>query len=182
MTDEKDAELRELRERLAKLEHQGLDSPNPSPPPPPPVRRAGCVSYIAAGVLLLLILGALGMCSTDDTSGTSYSSSSSDTAWTPPEGFVKDSTERGVAVKWVRPTASECRGSGVTCFAVEVVAENGCRRSLYAEATLLDSQGRNIGWTNDTAQGVLPGEITRLVFDTYERNVESARIAEINCY
>ena len=87
-----------------------------------------------------------------------------------------------VGVKWGKATRAECRGTGVTCWAMDVVTERDCPRSLYASITLLGANDNNIGWTNDTAQGVQAGEVTRLVFDTYERGAESARVAEIACY
>ena len=138
------------------------------------------------GVVAAAALVGLAGCgpSEDVSSGPAGGSSAYDyprATWTPPEGFIPYQTARGdnLAFQWVTP--SDCR-TGVMCFSMNVVVENGCARSLYAAITLLDSAGNNVGWTNDTAQGVMPGENTRLVFSTYERYAESARIAEVSCY
>ena len=46
---------------------------------------------------------------------------------------------------------------------VEMLTKLGCS-SLYAEMTILDSSGRNIGFTNDSANGVRPNEKVILIF------------------
>lgn len=68
-----------------------------------------------------------------------------------------------------------------TCFRVEVVPRLGCG-SLYVSATLLDKDGQNIGYTNDATQGVRAGEVAIMTLGTYEKAMDSMRIAEINCY
>lgn len=178
---DKDDEIRELKERLERLEGNGA-APAPTPPPIRPASpKSGCGTVIVGGIGLVVVLFLVGMCSSDDsTSGPTGAL----TTWTPPAGFILERGARGggIAVEWDQPTRAECRGSGTTCFAVNVVTERDCPRSLYASITLLDDAGQNMGWTNDTAQGVQAGERTRLVFDTYERGVKTARIAELNCY
>lgn len=179
MTDQDD-EIRELKERLARLEQP---SPHPQPGLPPPQAKSGsgCGTFIGLGAVLIVGFFMVSMCNGDSGEVPGVVETAS---WTPPPGYYKEPTTRGggIATEWEKPTRSECRGSGVTCFAINVVTERDCPRSLYASITLLDATGNNIGWTNDTAQGVQAGEKTRLVFDTYERGAESARLAEINCY
>lgn len=178
MADQRDDEIAELKARLATIEAQRSE---PAPPPPPqaapPRRNAGCA--IASVVGLLLLVAFCSQLGSPDAPRTSTAS-----GWQPPSGFDLVSTGRGrsVGVAWDEPTDAECRGSGTTCFAINVISEADCPRNLYVSITLLGEGGDNIGWTNDTAQGVQAGERTRLVFDTYERGVTSARIAEVNCY
>lgn len=183
MTDEKDEQINELKERLARLEGAASQPTEPPPPAAPPApAKAGCAGWIAAGLTFVVVLYMVGQCSGDpDVSGLG---GASEISWTPPEGYFIEPDTRGgaIATQWETPTRAECRGSGVSCFAVNVITERDCPRSLYASITLLGASGDNIGWTNDTAQGVQAGERTRLVFDTYERGVKSARIAEISCY
>lgn len=177
MVDDKDNEIRRLRERL-----DALEAPSAAPvQPAKPKNKAaqvGCAVVALLGVMALLSLCTQG----GGSSGTSTSPSTP--TWSPPAGYDRHETRRGgfIGVEWEQPTRAECRGSGVTCFAMNVVTEAGCERALYVSITLLDDAGNNIGWTNDTARGVQPGERTRLVFDTYERGVKSARIAEASCY
>lgn len=84
--------------------------------------------------------------------------------------------------RWVRPEGSECQDTGGTkCSILEVIAPDGCPRGLYVAISLLDDQERNIGWTNESAKGVLPGEPVRLEFDIYERSAATARVAEVSC-
>lgn len=183
--DERDREIRELRARLDALQGQPAPPVPPAPPTPPtPIKKSG---GIGCAVAVVAVIATVSYCSQQNGSSSDPYSSLADTAptlWSPPEGFERHETSRGVGVgvQWEKPTRAECRGSGVTCFAVNVVTEQSCNRSLYASITLLNAAGNNIGWTNDTAQGVQAGETVRLVFDTYERGVETARIAELNCY
>lgn len=187
--DDKEQEIADLKARLAALEVKPAPEPSATPPKPPePSQGAqwGCVA-----VIIVLALVGLAMC-TGGGSPSSSSSSSSSTAntytaapaWTPPEGYTLYPTSSGsrIGVKWSTARGSECTGYNVTCFAMDVVTEKGCPRSLYAEIKILGKGGDNIGWTNDTAQGVDAGEKVRLVFDTYERGASTAQIAEINCY
>lgn len=182
--DDKDAELRELRERLARLEGDASTKQPPPPPipPSPPAKQNGCGAILGAAVVIAIGFGLVSMCT--GSSGTSGGVLPSTVQWTPPAGYYVEPGGSGpaVATKWAQPTRAECRGSGGVCFALDAIAERGCPRNLYVSITLLDSNGQNIGWTNDTAQGVLPGEQTRLVFTTYERGAKSSRIAEVSCY
>lgn len=183
MADSKDDEIRELRERLARLE---TSQPVDVPPAPPAKRKGGCANAIVAVLVLFALFVIVGTCSegSNPTTGSSGTITASTPAWVPPEGFDRHSTSTGgyVGVQWEKPTRAECRGSGVTCFAVNVVSEADCSRNFYMSITLLDAGGRNIGWTNDTAQGVRAGDQVRLVFDTYENGVKSAQVADVSCY
>jgi hypothetical protein len=46
----------------------------------------------------------------------------------------------------------------------------------------MDSQGNNIGYTNDTTSGLQPGQSAKMVFDSFEDNASSARLAKVSCY
>ena len=64
---------------------------------------------------------------------------------------------------------------------MSVTSQSGCS-SLYVEITILDSQDNNIGYTNDTTSGLQPGQNAKMVFDTFEDNASSARLAKVSCY
>lgn len=178
VANDKDDEIRELKARLDSIE-ASRNQPLPSPPPP---KRpmSGCLIFIivaALGIAGLAVIGTIGGAMED------VETASGPTDWTPPEGFTPYRTDNGrwVAVEWSRPTRAECR-TGRRCFAMNVVAKEACPSSLYASIKLLGDGGDNIGWTNDTAQGVDAGERVRLVFTTYEAGAKSAAIAEMSCY
>lgn len=173
---ENDAEVAALRARLAALEAKAA-----TPPPPPEKPKSkkngwGCLAVIAIVLVAAYVYGEAYDSTADPLSPTAAS-------WTPPEGYsIAPGNGGKIATKWSEATRSECRGGGVSCFALDVVTDRDCSRSLYVSVTLLSATDDNIGWTNDTAQGVSAGENVRLVFSTYEPGVETARIAEINCY
>jgi len=173
VTDDKDDEIRELRARLEAIEAR---------PKTLPVKRpmSGCLTFI-----IVAILGVVGLYVIGSIAGAidEVETATGSTDWTPPDGFTPYRTDNGswVAVEWSRPTRAECRTGG-WCIAMNVVAKDACPRSLYASIKLLGEGGDNIGWTNDSAQGVDAGERVRLVFSTYEAGAKSAAIAEMSCY
>ena len=65
---------------------------------------------------------------------------------------------------------------------MEIIAREGCPTSLYAEITILDSAGTNIGFTNDTTSGLGAGQKAKLVFEDFTPGAQSARLAEVSCY
>ena len=64
---------------------------------------------------------------------------------------------------------------------MRVVARDGCD-SLYVELQTQDSAGTAVGWTNDTASHLAPGQVANLDFAITDDNVKTARLVEMNCY
>lgn len=191
MTDDKDQELRALRERVAKLEASGEQVVVPTaiaPVQPKPKGMGGCgvAAVVVSGLVVAGWLIATIFSSGAPSGGFDIAQDikAQQSLWTPPSGYSVHETEGGdrIGIEWTKPSRSECRGGGVTCFAVNLVSEKDCPRNLYASITLFDAANRNIGWTNDTAQGVRANEPIRLVFTTYTENVDAARVAELSCY
>lgn len=83
--------------------------------------------------------------------------------------------------RWVAPQRDECRALSGGCSVLEVVAPRGCARGLYVAVSAYDAEDRNVGWTNDTAKGVRPGETVRLAFNVREARAETVRVAEVIC-
>lgn len=168
---DKDEEIRELRSRL-----DAIQPPGKAPPP----RRSGCLLFAILGVVLFV---GFAVASTIGDAAEEVEAAKGPKDWAPPAGYqaIRTDNRVWVGVEWVRPARSECIG-GRACFAMNVVTEKPCPTSLYAAVKLLGENGDNIGWTNDTAQGVDAGERVRLVFETYERGARSAAIAEMSCY
>lgn len=99
-------------------------------------------------------------------------------AWLP-SGFR--AAGDGLGARWLDDNEFECTYSSGHCWGLEVITRDGCQ-DLYAEITILDSSNANIGWTNDTASGVMPMERVRLIFDSFEAGARAARLSELNCH
>ena len=63
-----------------------------------------------------------------------------------------------------------------------IIAKDGCDRSLYAEISILDKNEVQIGYTNDSVSQALPMQKSKLIFDTYEDEANTARLSKISCY
>jgi hypothetical protein len=120
-----------------------------------------------------------GMTSSTNTS-TSTNSQIQDTNWIP-TGFNAWSQDANVAYKWLDENEYSCQG-GDYCWGLMVVTQNGCSNNLYVELSILDKNDVQIGYTNDTVSSALPLQKSKLVFDTYLEDSDTARISKISCY
>ena len=98
-----------------------------------------------------------------------------------PEGFNEYDDDAEIAWRWLDNGEYSC-AYGDHCWGMVVIARNGCPSSLYAEITVLDSGGTNIGFTNDTTSGLGAGQKANLVFEDFTPGAKSARLAKISCY
>ena len=116
-----------------------------------------------------------------ETTSTTTSSTTTTTiqAWNP-EGYVVVLPQDGVATRWLENGEFSC-GYYDWCWGMEVITKFGCS-NLYVEISLKNKNGVNIGWTNDTAQGLAPGDKAQLIFGTYDSQAETASLAEVSCY
>jgi hypothetical protein len=97
-----------------------------------------------------------------------------------PKGFV--SYDSNTAYRFLEYGKDyRCTYSSAYCWGVEMLTKLGCS-SLYAEMTILDSSGRNIGFTNDSANGVRPNEKVILIFNSFEDGADQGRLELISCY
>jgi len=97
-----------------------------------------------------------------------------------PKGFV--SYDSSTAYRFLDYGKDyRCTYSSSYCWGVEMLTKYGCS-SLYAEMTILDSSGRNIGFTNDTASSIRPNEKVILIFDSFEDGADQGRLDLISCY
>ena len=96
-----------------------------------------------------------------------------------PKGFSTYSDT--IAYRWLERGEFSC-SYGDHCWGMLVVAKNGCPSSLYAEITILDSAGSNIGFTNDTTSGLGQGQQAKLIFEDFTPGAQKARLSEISCY
>ena len=101
-----------------------------------------------------------------------------------PAGFTAATSEQGGAVawRWLTSTEVHCTYSDASCFGMYAVPKTGCPSSLYVELSLIDSAGNAVGYTNDVAGAVSPGQQAKLVFDTFDKTVKQARLSKISCY
>lgn len=97
--------------------------------------------------------------------------------------MLRTTAEQGDALqhRWVPARGDECGSFAGKCSVLEVVAPAGCERGLYVAVSAYDAEDRNVGWTNDSAKGVRPGETVRLVFNIREAEAETVRVAEVLC-
>lgn len=109
---------------------------------------------------------------------TSLQYSANNVPWYP-KGYSE--FESGIAYRWLSSGQFSCSYSTGSCWGMSVRSKAGCN-SLYVEITILDSQGNNIGYTNDTTSGLQPGQNAKMVFDSFEDNASKARLAKVSCY
>ena len=98
-----------------------------------------------------------------------------------PKGFDVYSGDSQIAWRWLDTGEYSC-SYGDHCWGMAIIARDGCPSSVYAEITILDSSGTNIGYTNDTTSGLGAGQKAKLVFEDFTAGAKSARLAEISCY
>ena len=98
-----------------------------------------------------------------------------------PKGFNEYAEDSQIAWRWAERGEYSC-SYGDYCWGIFITAREGCPSSLYAEITILDSSGTNIGYTNDTTSGLGAGQKAKLVFETFTSGAKTARLAEISCY
>jgi hypothetical protein len=98
-----------------------------------------------------------------------------------PSGFNSWSDDENVSWRWLKNKEYKC-DMGEGCTGVMIVARDGCKNSLYAEISLLDKNGVQIGYTNDTLSSALSMQENKMIFNTYEKGVSEVRIAKISCY
>jgi len=103
-----------------------------------------------------------------------------DTSWIPVE-FNSYSEDPNVAWRWLKDKEYKCT-YGDSCWGMMVISKNGCDRSLYAEISILDKNEVQIGYTNDSVSQALPMQKSKLIFNTYEDDANTARLSKISCY
>tara|TARA_S200002703_G_scaffold108245_1_gene94057 strand:- start:1527 stop:1985 length:459 start_codon:yes stop_codon:yes gene_type:complete len=146
--------------------------------------RSGC-GGVVLGVVITLGAIVVGFVACVGMVGTSYveqekesagKAAIKDTSWVP-DGFT--AYNNNVAIKWSDSGTYSC-SYGDRCIQMEVVSKNGCD-SLYGELTKLDSNGNNIGYTNETTSNLQPGQKAILMFNTYG-DVSKFNLSKISCY
>ena len=72
-----------------------------------------------------------------------------------------------------------CPGGARFCLNYEVTTEDGCS-SFYVQASQTNEAGQNVGWTNDTLQGLRPKEVGRISLRATERG--RFRVDKVTCH
>lgn len=96
-----------------------------------------------------------------------------------PADFSPFAEDRSIAWRWMESSEYDCTAD--SCWGMLVIPRDGCRSSLYVELSIQDGSGAAVGYTNDTAGSVSPGQRAKMVFDSYEPGAAKARLAEISC-
>lgn len=109
------------------------------------------------------------------------------TEYTPPseEADTKprdlwDGSIDGIEYRWLMPSAFDC-AYGDVCWGMQVRPVTNCDRGLYVEINVLAANGEVIGWTNDSVPALGAGQKAKLVFESFERDAQSAEIASVSC-
>jgi hypothetical protein len=79
---------------------------------------------------------------------------------------------------WFRKAPTGDCGIYDYCLNYEVITEQGCS-SLYVQASQANEAGQNVGWTNDTVQGLRPKETGLISLGATGRG--TFRLDEVNC-
>ena len=93
----------------------------------------------------------------------------------PNDEFIK--LNDSLAFRWV--TYKDCNAP--KCNSIEVISRFGCPNSLYAQVTQLDKDNRNIGYSNDSTSRIKPNQKALLKFRSWEKDLKTWSLEEINC-
>lgn len=97
-----------------------------------------------------------------------------------PSDFSPYAEDPSIAWRWMTDGEYDCTAD--TCWGMFVIPRDGCRSSLYVELAIEDRSGAAVGYTNDTAGAVSPGQRAKMTFGSYELGAHKARLAEVACY
>ena len=101
----------------------------------------------------------------------------------PTELFVSEGFEKWndkLAFRWLSTTSSLCTSK--YCKSIEVISRFGCPTNLYAQVSLIDSENRNVGFTNRMTSGIRPNQKALLEFRIYQTDVSKLQLTKISCY
>ena len=151
-------------------------------------RKKGNIKfYVGMGILgaffLLFAVAAFFGISTSTPSSNNVSESNEtydDTLWVP-TNFTAWDGDSNVAWRWLEADEFEC-DYGDGCWGIMVTSRDGCPSSLYAELTLFDNDGVQVGYTNENVGSLYSGDKAKLIFTSFEEAAEKGRLAEISCY
>jgi len=137
---------------------------------------------VGLAILLICIWAYNSGSTTLNNSATSPSSATEEdlTNWIP-SGFNSWSDDPNVSWRWLENKEYKCDYDRA-CSGIMIIAKNGCDRNLYAEVSIRDKNGVQIGYTNDTVSSALSMEESKLIFNSYEENADTFRLSKISCY
>lgn len=96
-----------------------------------------------------------------------------------PKGYSE--VQDGIAFAWIPNKKVSCP-TYTTCWQAYVIARDGCPSSLYVELSVENKAGDAIGFTNDVAGTVRPGQRAKLTFISTSDEQARAALAEVSCY
>lgn len=190
--------FKDRKEVAQKYQQEFLRSKGESPVPHP---KSGIGNKVLVVIILLAVAGAVvnyttGGESVDDSywckSNPSIPAFSKDCGKTPQSEAIQDTSWKptnfeiwldnpNVAWRWLKGNEFRC-DYGDSCWGMMIIAKEGCPNSLYAELSILDANDVQISYTNDSLSSTLPMQKSKMIFETYEEDAESARISKISCY
>jgi hypothetical protein len=149
----------------------------PTPAPTPKKSNAG-------GLGCLLVLGIIVWAVLSRGSGSSSSAAATQrptqatpaAAWAPADYTI--SPDPKVAYRWLSSVTCTLD----SCWGIEAIARDGCPNSLYVELSITDSSGAAVGYTNDVAGAVAPGQHAKMTFENTEERGKNATVSKVSCY
>jgi hypothetical protein len=97
-----------------------------------------------------------------------------------PKGYSAWSSDETVAWKWQDNVS--CDAYTPACWGMDVITQNGCSSSLYAEIAIKDRSGAQIDYSNDTTGGLAAMTRAKLTFQSFDDAASTAELTDINCY
>ena len=154
-------------------------------PLPDPPAKAKSGNTAGGLVVLLVILGAIAVAmgwkplgsSSAPTVPSGGAGGGNTPTWQPPSGFTAYSSS--IAYKWIGG-GSDCLG--VRCWSIDVVTRDGCPTSLYVEASIENSSGTQVDYSNDVATALRADQRARLQFETFETSGSKISLTQFTCY
>lgn len=130
---------------------------------------------VIVGIAIAINLGRGGL-----TRSTTGAPAAAPAAWTPPSGFTL-TTDPTVAYRWLKAGEFHCVVAD-SCWGMNVVSRDGCPHSLYVELSVLNNAGTVVGYTNDVAGVLGPGQQAQLVFESVDDGAAKASVTKVSCY
>jgi hypothetical protein len=102
-----------------------------------------------------------------------------DWSWVP-KNFEADLTSGNIAFRYLDSKETSC-SFNIPCIQIEVLSKDGCE-TLYAQASLLDANGANVGYANDLTKSVRANGKAILTFKNTTQNAVNIERPKFNCY
>lgn len=102
-----------------------------------------------------------------------------DWSWVP-KNFHLDSASGNIAYRYLKSSEANCKFN-MPCIQVEVLARDGCD-TLYAQTSLVDANGVNVGYSNDLTKSIGANGKAILTFTNTVSTATNIANTQFKCY